>query len=159
MFQPLQLEVMERFTAVRQHFRASRGFRGDPSQTAKGLVFVEVYAIWEYTVMQAVPLAGQAISAQGHQLASLRPGLLALFLHGEVQALRGVNEKKTWDRAVNLFDRAASGDPAVLAIPPVPHDGSHFRRNCLPFPPDFARRAFPAQGVACRFDGRAYAEF
>lgn len=131
MFLPLQTEVMDRFTAVRQHFRATRYFRGDPSQTAKGLVFVEVYAIWEYTVQRAVVLAGQSISAHGHTYADLRTSLLPMFLYSDLQSLRNVNDKRVWERALNLFDRVMSEAPAVLSEPPLPSDGSHFRHTHL----------------------------
>jgi hypothetical protein len=129
MFPTLQLEVMERFTGVKQHFRASRAFRGDPSQTAKGLVFIQLYAIHEYTVQHVVRLASAAIAAHAHNYADLRPSLLALFLDPQFCSLRDCSHKNSWDRRIELFDRAASREPISLPQAPLPTDGTHFRHT------------------------------
>lgn len=52
MFPTLRLEVMEQFTAVEQYFRNSmkRLNRPELRQTAKGLAFVQMYAVYELTV-------------------------------------------------------------------------------------------------------------
>jgi hypothetical protein len=56
MFPALRLEITERFSAVENYLKAytAREFDGELSQTARGLVFVQVYAIHEYTVKTVV---------------------------------------------------------------------------------------------------------
>lgn len=131
MFPSLQLEVMDRFTALEEHFRATRRFHGHPSQTAKGLVFVEIYAIHEYTVNNVVRAATAAIAAHSHAFIDLRPCLLALFLDPELQSLRDCPPKDLWKRRLALFDRANSVDAVSLASSPLPVDGTHFRHTHL----------------------------
>jgi hypothetical protein len=129
MFQALQLEVMERFTAVEQYFRKSRRFEGDPSQTARGLVFVQIYAIHEYTMVNVTRIATNSIAAHAHTYAELRPSLLALFLDPELCSLRDCGPSKIWDRRIDLLQRATSNQPVLSAAPPLPMDGSHFRHT------------------------------
>lgn len=131
MFPSLQLEVMDRFTAVEEHFRVSLPrsvrFKGTPSQTTKGLVFVQIYAIHEYTVLKVVQYAVDAIAAHSHSYSSLRPSLLALFLDPQLAALRDCASKHIWERRLDLLDLAVSDKQASLAQSPNLGEGSHFR--------------------------------
>jgi hypothetical protein len=132
MFQVLQLEVMERFTAVEQYFRESRRFpKGkSPSQTVRGLIFVQIYAIYEYTVQRVVQAATDEIISHAHSYADLRPSLLAIFLDPEFNSLQAVSLKKTWDRRLQLLDRATCNKP-LETTSVIPADGSHFRQSQL----------------------------
>jgi hypothetical protein len=143
MFQNLQLEVMERFTAVRQHFRESSRRLGSERrprlpgsdqwrQTAKGLVFVQIYAIHEYTVAEVVRIATDAITAHSHAYADLRPSLLALFLDPELSSLRDTTTKHVWEKRVELFVRSTSRDQISLGGTVLP-PGNHFRHEHVNF--------------------------
>jgi HEPN superfamily protein len=131
MFPDLQLEVLGRFGAVELHFRASRSFRGESQQIAKGLVFVQTYAIHEYTVQTTVQLATNAIASHAHRYAELRPSLLAMFLDGELSSVRDCGLDNLWERRLELFERATSVRPITLAGNPMPADGTHFRHTHL----------------------------
>jgi hypothetical protein len=129
------LKSWRRFTAVEQHFRASlpsARFRGEPSQTSKGLVFVQIYALHEYTVLNVVRIASAAIAAHSHTYADLRPSLLALFLDPQLCSLRDTKPKNIWESRLALFDRATSNDPVSLAGLVLP-DGNHFRHSHINF--------------------------
>ncbi len=129
MFPALRLEVIERFTAVERYLRAytARQFAGELSQTAKGLVFVQIYAIHEYAVKTAVDDAAKAVAAYGHRFNDLRHSLLALFLNAELQSLR---DRDHWERRMILLARAQSRERAVAVDEGVvPADGSHFRHT------------------------------
>lgn len=131
MFPTLQLEVMDRFTAVEQHFKTSRRLRGDPSLTAKGLVFVQIYAIHEHTVKSVVQIASAEIAAHGHTYADLRPSLLALFLEPELESMSASGPKRRWERRLALFERAVSTQRVSPSSIPLPSDESHFRHPQL----------------------------
>jgi MAE_28990/MAE_18760-like HEPN len=128
MFPALKSEIVERFTAVEEYFRESRKFKGEPLQTAKGLVFVQIYAIHEYAVRSVVRMATDVIAAHGPTYAKMRPSLLALFLDREFCSLRDCSAKDVWDRRVELLDRALSSKQVSLTSSPFPQDGTHFRR-------------------------------
>ena len=131
MFPALRLEVTERFTAVENYLKAytAREFDGELSQTARGRDFVQVYAIHEYTVKTVVQQSILAVIGHAHALKSLRPSLLALFLDPELTSIQDSGRDKIWAQRLQLFDRAASRDPARLSGTPIPTDGSHFRHS------------------------------
>jgi hypothetical protein len=127
MFPTLRTEVADRFTAVEKFFQQACKLRGELSQTARGLAFVQIYAIHEYTVVNVVEHAAGAVAAHGHPFASLRPSLLALFLDAEIKSVQDT-VKGQWESRLALFDRATSKKPAVfVGAPAMPADGSHFR--------------------------------
>jgi hypothetical protein len=129
MFPALRIEVADRFTAVEKFFQQACRLNGELSQTARGLAFVQIYAIHEYTVVTAVEHAAGAVAAEGHPFTNLRPSLLALFLNAELQSVRD-SEKTQWESRLALFERASSKEPAVFVGAAVlPADGTHFRHT------------------------------
>jgi hypothetical protein len=120
---------MDRFTAVRQHFRQTRRFRGDPSQVAKGLAFVQLYAIYEYTVNNVVRVAASEIAAHSHPISSLRPSLMALFLDPEFSSVRDCSPARLWEQRIALCERVISDKPAAQYQSPIPMDGTHYRHT------------------------------
>jgi hypothetical protein len=127
MFPALRTEIADRFTAVEKFFQQSSRLRGELSQTARGLAFVQIYAIHEYTVVTAVRHATNAIAAQAHPFKNLRPSLLALFLNAELQSVQD-SVKGQWESRLALFEKANSGKPAVVVGAPteIAHN-THFR--------------------------------
>jgi hypothetical protein len=122
---------MERFTTVDQCFRKAPKDRSKPpelAQNAKGSVYVQIYAIYEYTVRTATLAAIQQIA--GHSLAycDVKPHLLAIFLDPQVRSLRDCGDGDTWKRRFDLLKKMLS-DEAISAVDVVPHDGSHFRHT------------------------------
>jgi hypothetical protein len=129
MFPALRLEIADRFTAVERFFRQSSRLTGDLSQTARGLAFVQIYAIHEYTVVTAVAHAAGAVVSHAHAFTDLRPSLLAIFLDAEIRSVRD-SESSQWESRLNLFEQATSKKPAVFAgVPVTPTDGRQFRRS------------------------------
>jgi len=122
---------MERFTAVEQYFKMSlpkrARFKGELAQTSKGLAFVQIYAIHEYTVIKLVQYAVDAIAAHSHSYSDLRPSLLSLFLDPQLTAVRTCGQKNVWERRLELLDLASSNEIASLSQAPLPVEGSHFR--------------------------------
>jgi hypothetical protein len=116
---------MDRFTAVEQFFRKSPK-SGDLGQTAKGLVFVQIYAIYEYTIRNVTRIAINKIAAHSHPFIKLRSPLLAIFLHQEICSLVETSERNRWEKRLQLFERSLSKSP-ITAVNAIPHDGSHFR--------------------------------
>lgn len=129
MFPDLRLEVMDRFTALEQYFRKTGKFRGELSQTARGLVFVQAYAIHESTVVNVVRFASEAIVAHSLTYADLRPSLLAMFLDAELSSVRDCGIRNLWDRRIELFRLSTSNDLLRSADQTMPTDGSHFRHT------------------------------
>ena len=127
MFPSLQLEVMDRFTAVEQFFRKSPK-SGELGQTAKGLVFVQIYAVYEHTVKNITRLAIAEIVAHGHLYSDLSAPLLAIFLDAQLKAIRDCSESRAWETRLDLLEKSLSPTP-ITAVATIPHDGSHFKHT------------------------------
>jgi hypothetical protein len=131
MFPNLRLEILDRFTAVNHYFRKSPrdfGAASQIAQTARGLAFVQLYAIYEYTVKSVTHLAISEIAAHGHVYADLRVPLQTLFLDPQLRALQDCGEKGVWERRLLLFEKATDKSP-IIPVDAMPHDGSHFRHT------------------------------
>ena len=126
MFPALRTEVEARFQLAEALFKATKGFKGDVSLCAKGMIFVQVYAAYEYTVKTAVQAAIDAINAHNTVMDDLLPTMFAIYLNPELSSLRDVGNKNVWDARLKLFERAFSKDIAKSPLV-VPHDGSHYR--------------------------------
>jgi len=131
MFPALKIEILDRFSDLEAFYRASKRLHGTSSLTVKGLLFVQLYAIHEYTVRTTLEIALKEISDHRHRYAALRPSLLALFLESEVQSFSDSPAKSRWVKRMEIFKRAASNKVATLTASPFPTDDSHFRATHL----------------------------
>ncbi len=132
MFAPLQLEIQRRFSSVESFFSATRSFKGDLAATAKGLVFVQAYAIYEFAVRSTVQHAIDSINNHKHKMKDIAPCLLALYLDPELTSLRDSGRKNIWANRLKLLGRAFSND--AIALPnntKPPDDGTHYRHSHL----------------------------
>jgi hypothetical protein len=112
MFSQLSTEVEARFDAVESFFGSTKEFKGDNAAMAKGLAFVQVYAVYEFTVCAVVRSAIESIKAHNHRLRDLIPSLMALALDPELSSLRDGADKKIWENRISLFDRIFSESEA-----------------------------------------------
>lgn len=132
MFATLQSDVESRFAVVRSFFRETQDFKGDLGAAAKGLVFVQVYAVYEFTVRSTVQIAIDAINAHKTKLRDISPSLMALYLDPELSALKDCGPKSVWSNRLRIFKRAFSGDPVYVSNGTgPPHDDSHYRHTNL----------------------------
>ncbi len=136
MFSTLKIEIEERFTAIEQFFKATRKLEKNHAVVAKGLLFVQAYAVYEYTVDISVRTAVDSIKAHEVKIQDIIPSLMALFLDPELRSLRDATRKEEWTNRVKLFERVFSNDKLDLSSDTVPpSDGSHYRYKhlCLIF--------------------------
>ena len=132
MFLALKTEVEARFEAIELFFGETRGLQGDHAATTKGLMFVQVYAVYEYTVRSVVRVAIDSIKAHNNKLKDLSPSMLALFLDPEWESLKDSGRKTEWENRLNIMERAFSNDVIGLSSDTkLPHDGSHYRYSHL----------------------------
>lgn len=125
---------MDRFSAVEHFFRRTRHFNGEIAQTARGLAFVQVYGIHEYTVNNVVRITVPQIASRSHSYSDLKPTLLALFLDAEFKSARDCSVKKIWEQRLKLLERINSSVPiSVLGEVPIPGDGTHYRHGHVEF--------------------------
>ena len=132
MFPALLSEVDARYEAILQFFKATQALGPNEAVVAKGLVFVQIYAVYEYTINRAVSEAIEAVKGHRPKLVDMLPSLLAVYLDPELTSLRDVSRANEWDRRIRLMERAFSSKFADLPSATImPSDGSHYRINQL----------------------------
>ena len=132
MFPALLTEVEDRFDAIDAFFDGTKKLGSSEAVLAKGLVFVLIYAVYEYTINQTVSEAIESIKAHRPRVVDLLPSLLTLFLDPELRSLRDVPRRNEWDRRLRLLERAFSRREADLSsVTSPPTDGSHYRGSHL----------------------------
>jgi hypothetical protein len=132
MWNPLKTEVRDRFTGVESYFKATRGLGKSFQQTSKGMAFVHVYAVYEFTVKSVFRTAIDQIMAHGLKVDKLTPSLLAIFLEPELQSFKTIGGKKaSLEARTKIFERLFSNQPASVSNTIFPTDGSHFRQGQL----------------------------
>jgi hypothetical protein len=133
MFGQLRIEVIDRIFQVRQFASEACDLNCNPQSAiaSKGLVFVRLYAIYEFTVTGIVTAALTEVQTHGLQIRDLRLSLLGIILDPELLSITTVGSGHKWPRRCELFERTDSSDS--IPIPPIafPGDGSHFRRPQL----------------------------
>lgn len=93
--------------------------------TAKGLMFVQLYGVIEITVNTSVELTIDLINSENLKLQELNPMLWGMALNPELDALYIVNRKK-WDKRYDLFQKILLNSSLTISTDVMPTDG----RNC-----------------------------
>jgi len=140
MFSTLKTEVAARFAEI-QGFVAvaadSDGVEVIPAtpttRIVKGLSFVLIYAIYEYTVNQALQITWRELTNARIPIRDVRWPLLSVALNSEFQSLSDAkDENGRWKRRHKLLERARSvGDLVVVPDALFPADGNHYRAGQL----------------------------
>ena len=132
MFPALRTEVEARFSHLEALFTAARDLKGRHQAAIKGLMFVQTYAVYEYTVNSVVKETIEAINAHKHRYVDLAPTMMALFLDPEWDSLRDSGRRREWESRLKILDRAFSRERVALSSDTgLPNDGSHYRYTHL----------------------------
>jgi RiboL-PSP-HEPN len=137
MFGTLKAEITSRILRTEEFFGAIHGQPGSPmtepilgSMTARGLIFVDLYGTYEYTVKTAVDAALTELKKRSTPFNRIRVGLLGVVLNAECSSAADSGRETMWHKRIELFQRALSTD-LFDCDPPFPNDGSHFREKQL----------------------------
>ena len=132
MFATLKTETEARFNAIELFFKETKHLKDEHVATTKGLMFVQVYAVYEFTVKSVVRVAIDSIRARNYKIRDISPSMMSLFLDPELNSFRDGGRKDEWENRLKIFDRAFSNDPVDLSSETsLPSDGSHYRYTQL----------------------------
>lgn len=114
MWPSLITEISSRLLAARTYLSAVVGPQGTPTilpppaeeLTAKGLLFVQLYAVYEHSVNEMVRLAIGEIKSRPTQLNTVRLELLALILNPELQSVLTCGLPQKWKTRSPCFRRS-----------------------------------------------------
>ena len=132
MFLTLKTETEGRFRDLESFFKGTIGLEGQHQAALKGLMFVQTYAVYEYTVKSVVKEVIESINSHRYRLVDLSPPMMALFLDPEWDSYRDSGKKREWENRLRILERAFSKDRADLSSNTgLPNDGSHYRYTHL----------------------------
>lgn len=131
MFNLVQNELARRALALRTfsaHIKAIESNNESVAKACKGLAFVQIYAMYEYTVRMTVQATIQAIRNEGLAVNRLRSELFALVLNPEWDSAGDAGNGRKWEQRIALIRAMNSTDPLSATRDSLfPADGSHYR--------------------------------
>lgn len=137
MYADIQIESTQRISEIREHIHFIAAHTPAPPigvpryvNTEKGLVFVELYGVLEYTILQTVSRTISYLNSETISLSRLKANLWALVLDPELEALNQANRKK-WGKRKAIFDAVIANAAAVMDENLVPTDGKNFTATQL----------------------------
>jgi hypothetical protein len=98
---------------------------------ARGLAFVALYGVWEYTVRTSVEAAILELTKHAKPIRDIKLELLAFILHWECDSAGSCGRDSMWEKRTSLFRKTDSPDQFTNNNLPFPNDGSHYRKEQL----------------------------
>jgi hypothetical protein len=98
--------------------------------TAKGLIYVQLYGVIENTVLKTLSKTIDYLNSESLSLSKLKYSILALVLDNELNSLINTVSKK-WDKRNDLFLKIKSDDRAIISNTLCPTDGKNIGANQL----------------------------
>lgn len=108
-------------------YEQNRGVGDDASRAAKGMLFVQNYAAYEFVVIGVVRALVAGANAKNLQFQILRTELLSMALDPEINSVVDGSKKNPWERRITLLRKARSASPVAIGADLFPKDGTHFR--------------------------------
>jgi RiboL-PSP-HEPN len=132
MFAALRSEIEARALDIKTFFDAARTMEKKRAVImSKGLVFVSLYGLYEYTVKGIVKCAINELKRKGTLIKHIRLELLGLTLNPELTGIIDAGRNTAWTKRLIFFRRIDSSDVVDVADDVFPDDGSHFRQKQL----------------------------
>jgi len=101
------------------------------TKTAKGLVFVQLYSVYEFTVTQCFSAAIRTVSTYSIPAINIRPEVLSVALDSQWDSLRDTSKRRSWDKRIRLLQYTRDNIPVSIPDDIFPFDDSHFRTKQL----------------------------
>jgi hypothetical protein len=131
MFSDIKLESDRRIVEIREYidFIANQmppppTTTPRPLNTAKGLVYVQLYGIIEHTLSQSVTRTIDCINESHTLINDIKPAILSLALDARLEALIQVNTKK-WDKRHLVFSEFTNNPKVDIPDHLLPTDGKN----------------------------------
>lgn len=132
MYSDVKIDSAQRITEIRENLDFIAALiPGPPTktprhlETSKGLVFVQLYGVIEFTIAQTISKTAQLINGESVSLQDLKPFLWGLALDSEFESLNLANRKK-WDRRNYIFQKLEDNDQVTIRDTLMPTNGENY---------------------------------
>lgn len=127
MFDATRKEVAARIGEGRR-FLASTAKATLATATCRGLLFVELYGTYEYTVTRVVQAALDTMRRESLSYGDMRRSVLAVVLDAQFDSAAKSGRDRLWEQRMALLEAVDDdGPPAEFRDDVFPSDGSHYR--------------------------------
>lgn len=92
--------------------------------TAKGLIFVQLYGVIEYTITSAISKCILHINNESVKLSDIKPIIMGMALNPELDSLIQVSSKK-WEKRHNVFQKLEQDNIVHIVNDIMPTDGKN----------------------------------
>ncbi len=134
MFTTLSGEIAARLLSIRQFVALTDSLEANSpgeSATCKGLVFVQMYAVYEFTIRGSVQSVLASVKGDGTPPIDLCDEFLTLVLDAELTAAAKAGRPRLWEKRLALLASMSSSNPLSISDTLFPSDGSHYRPQQL----------------------------
>src|SRR2546421_7714225 len=109
LFSDIQADSSQRIVEIREYLDFIAPLIPPPPSapprylnTAKGLIFVQLYGVIEFTVSSVIAKCISYINSESVKLSDVKPIIMGMALNPELDALIAVSSKK-WEKRYNVF--------------------------------------------------------
>ncbi|MBD2872396.1 MAE_28990/MAE_18760 family HEPN-like nuclease [Paenibacillus arenilitoris] len=135
MFQHVQRESAARLVQVREYLNHIKSYGTEHTLTIepsyvlaqRGLFFVYLYGVVEYTVKNTVSTCINEINNQSYKYIDLKPLLFSLILDGDFNALFQIGSDKKWEKRWKILSSISSEEIVNISNNLMPTDGKNIR--------------------------------
>lgn len=92
--------------------------------TAKGLIFVQLYGVIEYTVTSAIAKCVFYINRENIRMSEIKPIIIGMALSPELDSLTQVHSKK-WEKRYDIFQKIEQDTIVHILDDIIPTDGKN----------------------------------
>ena len=131
MFSDIQANSSQRIVEIREYLEFIITSLPPPPtatpqylNTAKGLVFVQLYGVVEYTVTSAVAKCISYINSESVKISDIKPIIIGMALSPELDSLTQTNSKK-WEKRRNIFQKIEQDTIVHILDDIMPTDGKN----------------------------------
>ncbi|WP_158824758.1 MAE_28990/MAE_18760 family HEPN-like nuclease [Mucilaginibacter lacusdianchii] len=137
MFDDIEAQCTQRITEIREYIDFISPLIPAPPvapprylNTSKGLVFVQLYGLIEFTVLKTIEKTIACINSENLTVKQIKPVLLGLALNSSLDSLIDANRSK-WDKRHDLFDKIDRDVTVVIESHLLPTDGKNIQLKQL----------------------------
>lgn len=137
MFSDLKIDSASKLVEVREFLDLISGLIPTPPiptpnslLTAKGMFYVHIYGVFEFTVTSCVKKTISAINIENTLINDIQPLLLSLALNPECDSISSTRSRN-WTNRWNLFEKIRDNVIAQISTDIMPTDGKNIRYSQL----------------------------
>lgn len=136
-FNDIQINSSQRITEIREYLDFIAPLIPAPPvatpryfNTAKGLIFVQLYGVIEYTVNSTIAKCISHINNDSIKISNIRPIIIGMALSTELDSLAQVGSKK-WEKRLNIFQKLEQDITVHIKDDIMPTDGKNIHHPQL----------------------------